>query len=66
MSTIQITLKGSQEQTSTVQTGAGKQGKALKIKVHRGDQYELKDLATQHAPEEILVTRKGKDLLVRI
>ena len=65
MSTIQIIFKGGQEQVLTVQTGAGKLGKTLRIKVHSGEKYELKDLSTQHAPEEVLFTRQGKNLLIK-
>ncbi|MBS1175140.1 MAG: hypothetical protein H6R05_1271, partial [Burkholderiaceae bacterium] len=65
MSQIQVIIKDGQEQVSTVEAGAGKQGKTLTIKAKNGVNYELKDLGTQHAPEEVLLTRKGKNLLIK-
>lgn len=63
-STIQfITQHGRENQSSvTVQAGAGKQGKALRLSAAKGAVYELRDLQTQVAPDQVLLMRKGNDL----
>ncbi|MDD5405768.1 MAG: Ig-like domain-containing protein [Sulfurovaceae bacterium] len=63
---IQIITKGATEQISTVASDAGQTGNILIIKAQKGIKYELRDVSTHFAPNQLLLVRKGKDLLIRI
>ncbi|MCB5280181.1 MAG: Ig-like domain-containing protein, partial [Candidatus Cloacimonetes bacterium] len=63
---IQLITKGATEQISTVEVGARKAANTLIIKAQKGIKYELKDAATKFAPHKLLLTRKGKDLWIKL
>ncbi|MFA5502704.1 MAG: Ig-like domain-containing protein, partial [Sulfurovaceae bacterium] len=63
---IQLITKGTTEQISSVEVGAGKAANTLIIKAQAGVKYELKDTATKFAPHKLLLTRKGKDLWIKL
>lgn len=63
---IQFIIKGAADHIFTVKTGAGKAGKPLIISAQSGADYELREVAGNVAPQQILVKRKGKDLLIKI
>ena len=63
---IQLITKGTTEQISTVEVGAGKAANTLIIKAQAGVKYELKDAATKFAPQQLLLLRKGKDLWIKL
>ncbi|MFA5502702.1 MAG: hypothetical protein WC253_08715 [Sulfurovaceae bacterium] len=63
---IQLITKGNTTQISTVTAGMGKTGNTLIIKAQAGVKYELRDVATKHAPKQLSFVRKGKDLWIKI
>ncbi|MDY0194926.1 MAG: Ig-like domain-containing protein [Sulfurovaceae bacterium] len=63
---IQLITKGTTEQISSVEVGAGKAANTLIIKAQAGVKYELKDTATKFAPHKLLLIRKGKDLWIKL
>ena len=63
MSQIQIIAKSNGvEQALDISSNSGK---TVVIKPKKGAIYEFKDLATGRAPEEVAMTRKGKNLLIK-
>jgi len=63
---IQLITKGDTKQISTVTAGMGKTGNTLIIKAQADVKYELRDVATKHAPQQLSFVRKGKDLWIKI
>ncbi|MDD5405770.1 MAG: cadherin-like domain-containing protein, partial [Sulfurovaceae bacterium] len=63
---IQLITKGATEQISTVIVGASSMGNPLIIKAQKGVHYELRDATTHFAPHQVLLVRKGKDLLIKL
>ncbi|MFT7880163.1 MAG: Ig-like domain-containing protein [Sulfurimonas sp.] len=64
--TIHFIIKGATDHVSTVNAGAGVSGKPLVIKAREGVDYELREAASHVAPQQVLIKRKGKDLLIKI
>ena len=63
MSQIQIIAKSNGvEQALDISSNSGE---TVVIKPKKGAIYEFKDLATGRAPEEVAMTRKGKNLLIK-
>ncbi len=60
---IQLIAKGESETVSTVHAGAGE---PLVITAEAGINYELRDAATKVAPQQIMLMRKGQDLMVKV
>ncbi|UFH59077.1 Ig-like domain-containing protein [Sulfurovum mangrovi] len=60
---VQLIVKDSGDQVYVVKTGTGK---PLIIKAQSGAEYEIREVATNVAPQQILLKRKGKDLLIKI
>lgn len=63
---IQLITKGATEQVSTVEVGGGSVAKTLIIKAQPGAEYEIREVASNVAPQQILLKRRGKDLLIKI
>ncbi|MDD5405773.1 MAG: hypothetical protein PHE73_02385, partial [Sulfurovaceae bacterium] len=63
---IKLITKGATEQISTVIVGAGRMSNPLIIKAQKGVHYELRDTESHIAPYQVLLVRKGKDLMIKI
>jgi hypothetical protein len=62
---IQLITKGAAEQISTIDINNTKMNHILTIKAIHGNNYEIRDTATNFAPQQLLLLRKGKDLWLK-
>ncbi|WP_205588697.1 hypothetical protein, partial [Poseidonibacter antarcticus] len=63
---FQFITKDLTGQISNVTVDTSKSGNPLIVKAEKSVQYELRDSVTNVAPNQVLLTRKGKDLLIKL
>ena len=63
---FQFITKDLTGQISNVTVDTSKSGDSLIVKAQKSVQYELRDAVTNVAPNQVLLTRKGKDLLIKL